>query len=65
VEDFQRHALGIRHEYLHLHANEAAFWTARNAFYRSMLGQGRRFFATAHFRTNFEDAARRNMQRAA
>jgi predicted metal-dependent HD superfamily phosphohydrolase len=62
-EDFQRHALGIRHEYLHLHANEAAFWAARHAFYRSMLAKPQ-IFATASFRDHFEAAARDNLTRA-
>ena len=62
-EDFQRHALGIRHEYLHLHANEAAFWAARHAFYRSMLTKPQ-IFATAYFRQRFEPAARENLTRA-
>ena len=61
--DFQRHALGIRHEYLHLHANEAAFWAARHAFYRAMLAKSQ-IFATAYFRAAFEDAARQNLTRA-
>jgi predicted metal-dependent HD superfamily phosphohydrolase len=62
-EDFQRHALGIRHEYLHLHADEAAFWQARNAFYRSMLDKPA-LFATTAFREKFEPAARQNLTRA-
>jgi predicted metal-dependent HD superfamily phosphohydrolase len=60
---FERHALGIRHEYLHLHADEAAFWAARNAFYRSMLAKAQ-IFATTYFRGEFEDAARKNLTRA-
>jgi predicted metal-dependent HD superfamily phosphohydrolase len=60
---FERHALGIRHEYLHLHASEAAFWAARHAFYRSMLAKPQ-IFTTAYFRQRFEPAARENMQRA-
>ena len=62
-EDFQRHALGIRHEYRHLHASEEAFWTARKAFYKSMLAKPA-LFATGYFRRHFEDAARSNMRRA-
>jgi predicted metal-dependent HD superfamily phosphohydrolase len=60
---FQRHALGIRHEYLHLHAGEAAFWTARKAFYKSMLAKPE-LFATSYFRDRFEPAARENLRRA-
>jgi predicted metal-dependent HD superfamily phosphohydrolase len=60
---FQRHSLGIRHEYLHLHANEAAFWTARKAFYTSMLAKPA-LFTTAYFRDRFEAVARENIQRA-
>lgn len=62
-EDFQRHALGIRHEYLHLHADEAAFWKARNAFYAAMLAKPH-LFATDYFRERFEAAARANLERA-
>jgi predicted metal-dependent HD superfamily phosphohydrolase len=62
-EEFQQHALGIRREYLHLMADEAAFWAARNVFYESMLAKPR-LFATDYFVERFEDAARRNMQRA-
>jgi len=62
-EAFQRHALGIRHEYSHLHADEAAFWTARKAFYKSMLGKPA-LFATAYFRDRFESTARENLRRA-
>ena len=62
-EAFKQHALGIRDEYLHLHADEAAFWTARNTFYRSMLSKPQ-IFATPHFREQFEVVARENMQRA-
>jgi predicted metal-dependent HD superfamily phosphohydrolase len=62
-EDFQRHALGIRHEYLHLHADETAFWAARNAFYESMLAKPA-LFATAYFRDHFEATARENLRRA-
>ncbi len=61
--EFQRHASGIRHEYLHLHADEAAFWAARNAFYKSMLTKPH-LFATRYFRDRFEAAARTNMERA-
>ena len=62
-DDFQRYALGIRHEYLHLVADEAAFWAARNAFYESMLAKPR-LFATDYFVDRFEVAARANMRRA-
>jgi predicted metal-dependent HD superfamily phosphohydrolase len=62
-EAFQRHALCIRHEYLHLHADEAAFWTARKAFYKAMLAKPA-LFATAYFRDRFEPAARENLRRA-
>jgi predicted metal-dependent HD superfamily phosphohydrolase len=62
-EAFQRHARGIRHEYLHLHADEAAFWTARKAFYKAMLAKPA-LFATAYFRDRFEPAARENLRRA-
>ena len=61
--DFERHALGIRHEYLHLHASEAAFWAARHAFYRAMLAKPQ-IFTTAYFRDHFEAAARGNLTRA-
>lgn len=60
---FQEHALGIRHEYLPLHADEEAFWTARRAFYRGMLDKPR-IFATDYFRDNFEGLARENLTRA-
>src|SRR6185436_11288662 len=56
-EAFQQHALGIRHEYLPLHADEPAFWKARNGFYESMLGKPT-LFATDYFRQHFEDRAR-------
>lgn len=62
-EAFQQHAVGIRHEYLHLFADEAAFWAARHAFYESMLARPR-LFATDYFVERFEDAARANMRRA-
>jgi predicted metal-dependent HD superfamily phosphohydrolase len=62
-EDFQRHALGIRHEYLPLHADEAAFWKARHAFYEAMLAKPH-LFATDYFRDRFETPARENMRRA-
>lgn len=62
-EAFQQHALGIRHEYLHLHADEPAFWTARKAFYKSMLVKPQ-LFATVYFRERFERAARANIARA-
>jgi predicted metal-dependent HD superfamily phosphohydrolase len=62
-EAFRQHALGIRHEYLHLVADEPAFWAARNAFYESMLAKPR-LFATDDFIDRFEEAARSNMRRA-
>lgn len=62
-EAFCRHALGIRREYLHLFADEAAFWQARNAFYTSMLAKPR-LFATDRFFERFEQPARANMRRA-
>ncbi|MBS0527435.1 MAG: hypothetical protein JSS04_27665 [Proteobacteria bacterium] len=62
-ETFCRHALGIRREYLHLFADEAAFWHARNAFYTTMLAKPR-LFATDRFFERFESPARANMRRA-
>ncbi len=62
-EAFCRHALGIRREYLHLFADEAAFWQARNAFYATMLAKPR-LFATDRFFEQFEETARANMRRA-
>jgi predicted metal-dependent HD superfamily phosphohydrolase len=62
-EQFERHARGIRHEYLHLHADEAAFWAARKAFYKIMLARSA-LFATAYFRDKFETVARENLTRA-
>ena len=62
-EAFQQHALGIQHEYLHLVADEPAFWVARNAFYESMLAKPR-LFATDYFVERFEETARSNMRRA-
>jgi predicted metal-dependent HD superfamily phosphohydrolase len=62
-EAFQQHALGIRHEYLHLFPDEAAFWKARNSFYESMLAKPR-LFATDAFVAKFEVQARENMKRA-
>jgi predicted metal-dependent HD superfamily phosphohydrolase len=62
-EAFQQHALGIRHEYLHLFADEAAFWQARNSFYETMLAKPR-LFATDAFVEKFEDTARDNMRKA-
>jgi predicted metal-dependent HD superfamily phosphohydrolase len=62
-EAFQQHVLGIRHEYLHLAADEPAFWAARNAFYESMLARPR-LFATDYFVDRFEGNARSNMRRA-
>jgi predicted metal-dependent HD superfamily phosphohydrolase len=60
---FCRHALGIRREYLHLFADDAAFWHARNAFYTTMLAKPR-LFATDRFFAQFEAPARANMRRA-
>ena len=62
-EAFQQHALGIRHEYLHLVTDEPAFWAARHAFYESMLAKPR-LFATDYFVERFEETARSNMRRA-
>lgn len=62
-EAFQQHALGIRHEYLHLFPDEAAFWAARNSFYEAMLAKPR-LFATDAFVEKFEAQARQNMQQA-
>lgn len=62
-DEFQQHALGIRHEYLHLLADEPAFWTARNAFYETMLAKPR-LFTTDYFFGKFEETARSNMRRA-
>lgn len=61
--DFERHADGVRHEYLHLVGGDEAFWTARRAFYRDMLKKPH-LFATADFRDRFEAAARANLERA-
>ncbi|MBR2814726.1 MAG: hypothetical protein IKE60_08760 [Reyranella sp.] len=61
--DFERHADGVRHEYLHLVDSDEAFWTARRAFYRDMLKKPH-LFATADFRDRFEAAARANLERA-
>jgi len=60
---FCRYALGIRREYLHLFADDAAFWHARNAFYETMLAKPR-LFATDRFFERFEQPARANMRRA-
>ncbi len=62
-EDFQRHALGIRHEYLFLRGDDASFWAGRHAFYRAMLEKPA-LFSTRYFRERFEPAARDNMRRA-
>ncbi|HEY2873095.1 MAG TPA: hypothetical protein VGJ56_14320 [Reyranella sp.] len=62
-EAFCRHALGIRREYRHLFADDAAFWHARNAFYTTMLAKPR-LFATDRFFERFEQPARANMRRA-
>lgn len=61
--DFQRHGEDIRHEFLYLQPSEAAFWSARHAFYRGML-QKPAIFATPYFRDGFEAQARENMRRA-
>ena len=61
--DFQRHAEGVRHEYLHLVGSDEAFWTARHAFYRDMLKKPH-LFTTAAFRDRFEATARENLERA-
>lgn len=61
--DFQRHAEGIRHEYLHLAGNDESFWTARRAFYRNTL-QKPWLYATRSFRERFEAPARANLERA-
>jgi predicted metal-dependent HD superfamily phosphohydrolase len=62
-EAFCRHALGIRREYLHLFADEAAFWQARNTFYAAMLAKPR-LFATDRFFDQFEQPARANLRKA-
>jgi predicted metal-dependent HD superfamily phosphohydrolase len=62
-EEFQRHAEDIRYEFQYLQPSEAAFWSARHAFYRGML-QKPAIFATPYFRDRFEAAARDNMRRA-
>lgn len=61
--DFQRHAEGVRHEYLHLVGGDDAFWTARRAFYRDMLKKPH-LFTTQSFRERFEAPARANLERA-
>ena len=48
---------------MHLFADEAAFWHARNAFYTTMLAKPR-LFATDWFFEQFEQPARANMRRA-
>lgn len=60
--DFQRHAQGIRFEYLDLAGGEEAFWTARRTFYKAMLAKPV-LFSTAYFRDRFEAAARTNLSR--
>jgi predicted metal-dependent HD superfamily phosphohydrolase len=60
---FCRHALGIRREYLHLFADEAAFWQARNTFYAAMLAKPR-LFSTDRFFDQFEQPARANLRKA-
>jgi len=62
-EDFHRHTLGVRKEYLHLHANEAAFWKARAAFCAGMLERPF-LYATLYFRERFEARARDNLRRS-
>jgi predicted metal-dependent HD superfamily phosphohydrolase len=61
--EFQRHAEGIRHEYQHIAGSAQAFWTARRAFYRSMLAKPQ-LFSTDYFRERFEAPARANLTRA-
>lgn len=63
-DDFQRHGEDIRHEYRFLHPSDDAFWTARRAFYGSMLEKPV-IFATPWFRDRFEAQARDNLRRAA
>ena len=61
--DFVRHGEDIRHEFRYLHTSDEAFWTARRAFYRSMLEKPA-IFATSYFRDRFEAQARDNLRRA-
>ncbi|HJQ60410.1 MAG TPA: hypothetical protein VJ890_26125 [Vineibacter sp.] len=63
-DDFVRHGEDIRREYRFLHTSDAAFWTARRAFYRGMLEKPA-IFATPYFHDRFEAQARANLQRAA
>ncbi len=63
-DDFQRHGEDIRHEFRYLHPSDEAFWTARRAFYRSMLDKPA-IFTTPWFRDRFEAQARNNLRRAA
>ncbi|QQS12116.1 MAG: hypothetical protein IPK81_21785 [Rhodospirillales bacterium] len=60
---FLAHGEDIRREYRFLHASDEAFWTARHAFYRSMLDKPA-LFATRRFRDGFEPAARDNLRQA-
>jgi len=62
-EEFQRHTLGVRHENIHLHASEAAFWKARSAFLAGMLERPF-LYATPYFRERFETKARDNLTRS-
>ena len=62
-EEFQRHTLGIRHENLHLHANEPAFWKARSNFLATFLARPF-LYATPYFRERFEAMARENLKRS-
>jgi predicted metal-dependent HD superfamily phosphohydrolase len=60
---FERHTLGVRHENLHLHADDAAFWKARSAFLQGMLARPF-LYATPYFRERFEAEARENLRRS-
>lgn len=62
-EEFQRHTRGIRHENLHLFADETAFWKARANFLAGMLKRPF-LYATPYFRERFEVAARDNLTRS-
>jgi predicted metal-dependent HD superfamily phosphohydrolase len=62
-EAFEQHTLGVRHENLHLFADEAAFWKARSSFLQGMLARPF-LYATPYFRERFEAAARANLTRS-
>lgn len=62
-EDFQRHGEDICFEFRFMYPSDAAFWTARQAFYDTMLNKPA-IFATGYFRGRFESAARENLRRA-